>query len=326
MKRIKFYVLAMVTASISCTSLAQETLDNGYVEKIVNEIAEHYQTEYTFPDKGLEVQATLLANLAGKKYQNLLSYDSLAAQLQRDIQIVTSDKHAAVFHRKKEPENDKESAPAQPSVNEFLKSIENYGFTDVEILEGNIGYVKMPVFFPIQMDEKAKVAADDMMEKFQKCKYIIFDLTACGGGDPNMISYLISYLYPENANVHLNDFFYRPTGATMSTYTTKVNGQPLPDVEVYVMISSKTFSAGEEFTYDLKYLERATIVGETSGGGAHTVEPRILDEQFELMMPTGRAINPITKTNWEGSGVTPHIKSEASKSLETTLKTIKNKS
>ncbi|WP_353780045.1 S41 family peptidase [Winogradskyella sp. 3972H.M.0a.05] len=318
--KLLFRIL-LICSLVSCNGNAQKaSVDNEYVKQIVEQISDLYKTEYTFPDKGKEVSSVLISNLSKGVYFNHNSYDSLASSLRQDIFNITNDKHVQVIRRKPIEKN---KDPQQPSVNEFFKSIKNYGFTNIEIIDDTIGYVKMPVFFPIRMDAKAKDAADDMMKRFKTCKTIIFDLTECRGGDPEMISYLISYLYPKGKKVHLNDFYYRPSNSTMSSYTDKVAGTPLPKVKVYVLTSGKTFSAGEEFSYDLKQLKRATLVGEVTGGGAHTVEPRILDDNFELMLPTGRAINPITKTNWEGKGVKPHVETSSDEALDKALEIIR---
>lgn len=80
------------------------------------------------------------------------------------------------------------------------------------------------------------------------------------------------------------------------------------------MTSGSTFSAAEEFSYNLKNLKRATLVGESTGGGAHPVNFHYLkDVKFGATIPFGRAINPITQTNWEGVGVKPDV--EISESL-----------
>jgi C-terminal processing protease CtpA/Prc len=87
--------------------------------------------------------------------------------------------------------------------------------------------------------------------------------------------------------------------------------------DVYVLTSKRTFSGAEEFTYNLKNLKRAIIVGETTGGGAHPGGGFRLNEHFGMFVPTGRAINPITKTNWEGTGVTPDVAVPADQALLT---------
>ena len=54
--------------------------------------------------------------------------------------------------------------------------------------------------------------------------------------------------------------------------------------------------------------ERATIVGETTGGGAHPVSGHLGADYFMIGVPFATAINPITKTSWEGTGVEPDVK------------------
>ncbi len=91
---------------------------------------------------------------------------------------------------------------------------------------------------------------------------------------------------------------------------------------VYVLTSHATFSAAEALAYDLQARHRATIVGETTGGGAHPVRGRRIDEHFMIAVPYARAINPVTHTNWEGVGVTPDVKAPASDALATALRLI----
>ena len=132
-----------------------------------------------------------------------------------------------------------------------------------------------------------------------------------------MIQLITSYLYGSEP-VHLNSFYHRPNNQSSETWTlTEVQGKRRPDISVYILTSSKTFSAAEEFTYNLKNLKRATIIGETTGGGAHPGGPRVATDRFTVWVPTGRAINPITKTNWEGTGVKPDIEVKASDALIT---------
>jgi hypothetical protein len=136
---------------------------------------------------------------------------------------------------------------------------------------------------------------------------VIFDLRENGGGDPSMVAFLTSYLLGPRA-VHLNDFYSRPTNETRQSWTLPyVPGRRLTEADVYILTSSRTFSGAEEFTYNLKHLKRATIVGEATRGAAHTVEGRRINANFAIAVPTGRPINPVTKTNWEGVGVKPDV-------------------
>jgi len=144
---------------------------------------------------------------------------------------------------------------------------------------------------------------------------IIFDLRQNGGGSPSMIQLISSYLFDEP--VHLNSFYIRKTDETQQFWTQgHVVGKKLLNVPVYVLTSSFTFSGAEEFTYNIKNLKRGTIIGETTGGGAHPVQGHTFENLPVLVtVPFGRAVNPITKTNWEGTGVEPDIKTPAEQAL-----------
>ena len=136
---------------------------------------------------------------------------------------------------------------------------------------------------------------------------LIFDLRRNGGGSPVTIGFISSYLFDKR--VHLNDFYVRETGRRQSFHTSEtVDGHRYGESKpVYILTSNRTFSAAEEFTYNLKHLKRAVIVGETTGGGAHPGGVRRITDHFGIWLPTGRAINPITGTNWEGVGIAPDI-------------------
>jgi C-terminal processing protease CtpA/Prc len=132
-----------------------------------------------------------------------------------------------------------------------------------------------------------------------------------------MVQLLCSYLFGGEP-VHLNDLYFRPRDETHQFWTIPyLPGKRYLDKEVYVLTSNRTFSAAEEFTYNLKNLKRATIVGETTGGGANPGGSERVGEHFELFVPSGRAINPVSKTNWEGTGVEPDVKSSADDALST---------
>ncbi len=204
-----------------------------------------------------------------------------------------------------------------PAILEKWKNEEakkNFHFSKIEILEGNIGLIKLNGFSDF-MEEAGKVA-DAAMAYIANSDAIIFDLRTNPSGSPEMIKHLQSYLFKEST--HINSFYFRIKDKLTESWTTKkVNGKKLDQTPVYVLISNRSFSAAEEFTYNLKHLKRATIIGETSGGGANPGGYYAIDKDFVIFIPTGRAINPITKTNWEGVGVIPHIEVTKEKALET---------
>ena len=153
---------------------------------------------------------------------------------------------------------------------------------------------------------------------------IIFDLRDNHGGDPNMVALIATYLFDHPT--HLNDIYNRRENSTHQYWTlSDVPGKRLVDKPAYVLTSSETFSGAEEFSYDLKNLKRATLVGETTGGGAHLVSGHRIDDHFEIGVPFARGINPISKTDWEGTGVQPDVKVNAANALETAEKLARRK-
>ena len=148
---------------------------------------------------------------------------------------------------------------------------------------------------------------------------IIIDLRENGGGDPKMIALVSTYLFSKPT--HLNDLWERKSNTTQQYWTLPyVPGDRLDGKPAYVLTSKRTFSGAEEFSYNLKNLKRATIVGETTGGGAHPVRGQRIDDHFIIGVPFARAINPISKTNWEGTGVEPDVKVPAAEALATAQK------
>ena len=192
----------------------------------------------------------------------------------------------------------------------------NCGFNKADILEGNVGYLKFDFFADPRICGRTVVAA---MSFLANTDAIIFDLRENGGGDPKMVSLVSTYLFAERT--HLNDLWTRKGDITDQYWTLPyVPGKRLDGKPAFVLTSSNTFSGGEEFTYNLKTLKRATIVGETTGGGAHPVRGHRITEHFSIGVPFARAINPVTHTNWEGTGVEPDVKVPAADALTTAKK------
>jgi len=188
----------------------------------------------------------------------------------------------------------------------------NHGFAKVERLPGNIGYLEFLNFMDEELGADTVAAA---MNFINGTDALIIDMRRNGGGNPAMVALVCSYLFG-NEPVHLNDLYWREGNRTEEFWTKKdVAGKRYLNKDVYVLTSKRTFSGAEEFTYNLKNLKRATIVGETTGGGAHPGGGFRINEHFGMFVPTGRAISPITKTNWEGTGVTPDISVPADQAL-----------
>jgi C-terminal processing protease CtpA/Prc len=141
------------------------------------------------------------------------------------------------------------------------------------------------------------------------------------GGEPDMVALMAAYLFDHP------EYWYNPReNTTQQSWTlSPVPGNRLADKPVYVLTSTRTFSGAEQFCYDLKMLKRATLVGETTGGGAHSGVFHRIDDHFGIGIPETKPINPFSKTDWAETGVEPDVKVKAADALETAEKLAESK-
>ena len=258
-----------------------------------------------------------------REHQKRGDYDAVtdgeifAATLTNQLQDVSHDKHLRVNYSPVKLPAERHG-PSTDDQAQFRKQLEhtNCGFVKVEILPGNIGYLKFNMFADPEFCGSTAVAAMNFLAHVDA---IIFDLRENGGGDPKMIALISTYLFDQPT--HLNDLYNRKEDETTQYWTLPfVPGKKLADKPAFVLTSKSTFSGAEEFSYNLKNLKRATIVGETTGGGAHPVGGHRIDDRFMIGVPYARAVNPVSKTNWEGTGVEPDVRVKASEALDTAEK------
>ena len=150
---------------------------------------------------------------------------------------------------------------------------------------------------------------------------VIFDLRDNRGGEPAMVAFMAAYLFDHP------EYLYNPRENTTEQSWTRspVPGNKLADKPVFVLTSARTFSGAEQFSYDLKMLKRATLVGETTGGGAHSGVWHRIDDHFGMGIPETKAINPFSKSDWAEVGVEPDVKVRAGDALETAMKLAESK-
>lgn len=284
-------------------------IDAAARKQVIDGALDAMDQAYVFPETAAKVRTTIREREAAGEYAKVESARELARKLTDDLQAVTRDKHVRVQYRRAMPPPGA-LAPGSP---DFQRAV-NYGFEKAERLEGNIGLLELRSFSADGPQMEATAAA--AMTFLANTDALIIDLRRNGGGRPEMVALVSSYLF--DARTHLNDLYWREGNRTDQFFTrTDVAGQRFGGTKpVFVLVSKRTFSGAEEFAYNLKALKRATIVGETSGGGANPGGPRKLGENFAIFVPTGRAINPITKTNWEGVGVEPDVVVPAEQALE----------
>jgi C-terminal processing protease CtpA/Prc len=247
---------------------------------------------------------------------------AFADLLTNQMRLVTNDRHlAVVYSRFATP--DHQLGPTPEAIARYQREMErtNCTFEKAEVLPNNIGYLKLNSFPDLSICKSAAAAA---MASLNNADAVIFDLRDNQGGLPAMVAFMESYLFEHPT--HLDDLYNRAEHSTLQSWTlSPVFGNKLADKPAYVLISHSTFSGAEEFSYDMKMLKRATLVGETTAGGAHMTRPRQIDGHFSIRVPDTTPINPISRTNWEGTGVTPDVKTKAADALTTAEKLATNK-
>ncbi len=286
-------------------------------QKVIISINELLNKNYIFPDVSKKMTGLLLENMDKGIYAAITDPKLFAEKLTGDLQSVSKDVHLVVSFN---PEMVRELKTPKKKNDELSPSrlkemqLNNFGFKKVELLDGNVGYLDLESFADARYGGETAVAA---MNLLSNASALIIDLRNNGGGNPSMTQLIASYLFTSKP-VHLNTFYDKPNDTYSDSWTFPyVPGKRNPDIDVYILTSGNTFSAAEEFAYDLKNLKRATIIGENTGGGAHWGGNEIADERFIVFVPKGKGINPITKTDWEGVGVKPDISVPASDALAT---------
>jgi len=284
---------------------------------IIDTTAKLYAREYLFPDVGNQMAEHIRKQFQEGKYDSLVTPPEFASRLTDDLRSISHDKHVSVrllLPEVGEVADDDSARTAAKEAQELEYDLyTNYGFERVELLQGNVGYVKVNQFAPTEIAGATAIAA---MNFVGHCDALIFDLRENGGGWPSMIQLITSYLF--DSPQHLNSFEIRGVETPKQFWTQAyVPGPRLSDVPVYVLTSGTTFSGAEEFSYNLQNMKRATIIGETTGGGAHDTDAyNLFDLGIELRIPHARAVNPISGTNWEGTGVKPDIECPAAEALD----------
>lgn len=295
-------------------------IDDAARRTVIDSVAARLRETYVFPERAAEMERALRARLAAGEYDHVTSAAAFADSLTAHLRAVSHDGHLSVEYSAEPVPAGDGSQDAGLAAREQRRAAytayHNAYVERVERLAGNVGYLKLDGFAPAEAALEPIRAA---MAFLSHTDALIIDLRENHGGRPETVALLASWLFGEQP-VHMNTTITRG-GAHRQEFWTRpeVPGAARygADKPVYVLTSRGTFSAGEELPYDLQALHRAILVGETTGGGAHPVGPQRATAHFVAMVPFARAENPVTHTNWEGTGVHPDVQVAAADALAT---------
>ncbi|MFJ3417701.1 S41 family peptidase [Streptomyces sp. NPDC086082] len=277
---------------------------------VIDETARLLTEHYVFPDIAEQLVALLRRRLSEGAY-DVDDAEEFARLVTADLQSANGDRHLRLKHHA-DPVPPKRGAANLAAIRrDFDTSLG--GAPRVELLNGGVAVLELaPMLFPLEWAAEPLSAALTLASRAQA---LIIDLRANRGGDPDAVAFVCSYLLDERT--HLNSMYWRAGDRTEQSWSlphvpgTRFGGtKPL-----YVLSSTDTFSAAEELAYDLQQLGRATVVGERTRGGAHPCEGWTVHPHLEATVPVGRAVNPVSGTNWEGTGVQPDVPCAAADSL-----------
>ncbi|WP_444997562.1 S41 family peptidase [Aliikangiella sp. IMCC44359] len=312
-------VVMIVISLLSISSNAQETanpkqkqpyLTHKAMENVITNLSKELNQRYIFPKKVSKIKQQLLKAV---KQHNKPSMDAhqFSNLLTDTLMKLTTDKHLAVFYSETAIPDPNEDSQTDMQDENFHKRL-NFGVEQIQRFSFNIGYLNLTMFSDSHLSSDVIAAA---MTVLSNTDALIIDLRDNGGGDPETVAMLASYFLDKKQ--HLNNIHYRENNRTEQIWSSSfVKGEHYgSDKPLYILTSQHSFSAAEDFAYTLKHLKRATIIGETTGGGAHPGDIIKITDHYAAFIPNARTLNVVTKSNWEGAGVTPDISVPASNAL-----------
>lgn len=292
----------------------QKKINEKFKKETIIKIDLLLKSNYVFPDQAELIVNHLNKSLKEGKFKKQELLDSFAIALTKEIRVVNNDKHLGVwpaFVPVKEQEN---------TSDDYQLYLKNYtdtrkqanGFKEVKVIDGNIGYVNIDFFLA-----ETNKTIDSYMSLLANTDAIIIDLQHNGGGSPKTVNYLCSYFL--ESDLLINTLYFREGNRKDEVITHEVNGKKRIDVPLFIITGPKTFSGAEEFSYNMQSQKRATLVGEVTGGAANPGDVFKINSDLEIFIPVGTGVNPVTKTNWEGVGVLPEIKTSAENAYSKTI-------
>jgi len=295
------------------------TLDAAERHRVIVGAIVTLKEHYIFPDMARKMAGALLAHEKSGDDDAATDGRAFAALLTRQMREVNPDKHLELVYSQ-DPLPQRIGEPSAEGLARYREAMkeQNCTFEKVKVLPRNIGYLKLNSFPDPSVCRQIATAA---MASLNHADAIIFDLRDNRGGEPEMVAVMAAYLFDHP------EYWYNPReNTTQQSWThSPVPGNKLADKPVYILTSARTFSGAEQFCYDLKMLKRATLIGETTGGGAHAGVFHRIDEHFGVGIPEVNPINPYSNTDWAETGVEPDIKVKAADALETAVKLAQSK-
>ena len=289
-------------------------------KQTINDLSALLVNRYAYKEAAQKLQQLLQRNLGQGKYDTYNSPADFSLAVTNDLRSVNSDRHLALnYSPQVETASTNTGSAAQPltpeerarQVSDFNRQM-NFGFKAVRFLNGNIGHLKFD-YFDAYLDYSSPVV-DASMSFLKNCDAIIIDLRDNGGGASQMLAYITGFFFKDRTRSGTSYDLLTDT-TTEEFITPQPKEKQLADIDLYILTSRVTVSAAEGLAYNLKYLKKAKVIGETSAGAANPGRVTRINNLFTAFIPNRYGASIITGTNWEGTGVPVDIACPAEDAL-----------
>lgn len=300
----------------SLFSYAQKNDTSAVLADITEKVKDYYIDREAYK----KVDSLFQNELKNGTFDHLNKKD-FAAFLTQKLRTTIKDEHFFVKYLENYTLEKMMSEKEKEKLNNEHNSLENFGFETVQRLPGNIGYINYKGFASPEASEKTLAAT---MNFVANTNSLIIDLRENGGGENGMFLLFCSYFFDQKMNLYIT-YFRHDQKTVLNSTQSQVSGQKYLHKKIYVLTGKKTFSAGEGLAYFLQQYKLAEVIGEKTGGAANPVDHFIIQNQYLLLVPTGKITSSITQKNWEHIGVIPDQEVKSEDALKAAhLKILKN--
>ena len=317
MRKLK-NIITIVLILFPALVFSQNKLSDNEKYAVITKVKELIVDNYIFVNKIEHVNNAIDSLYQTGKYDKINEHGEFAWTLTEDLRGIAKDLHFRVNYNPdfikmilSEPEEEDEEEDLNWEKEQGMK--ENFGFSKIEILDGNVGYIKFNFFYPFEM---VKPTIDAAMGFVSNTDALIIDLIGNQGGYGPTDNYLGSYFFSKNP-VHWVSSYDRPMDKRTSDSTFReIGGKRMIDIPLILLVSKNTVSNAEKFSYCLQKLDRAKIIGTNTAGAANGSDFLVVNENFGIQIPVVTITVPTTNSNWEGVGVLPDIKTTENEALK----------
>lgn len=308
-KHIKIVLSYSFLLLANATLCAQDhDISLSQKESILQKVNELIQAHYVFPEKAKQLTAALNDRLKEGHYNKFNKHQGFTDELSKDIRKLSNDYHFALNYTSKNNVSEKDRKKNWAQHQRFY----NYGFSKLEILEGNIGYLKLDF-----IAEANRKMVKRVFQFFEHTNGMIIDLRDNSGGMREMVALLSTYFLKGKSTIAIVESKqYNKLKASKKIKTFSfIRKRRFTEIPLCLLINENTFSSAEFLAYTLQKANRAQIIGQTTGGGAHSIKRFVVMDSLMLAIPVENVISTYTQSNWESIGVTPDLQTSVVNTL-----------